>query len=161
MPHAPRRGIGARTRQRHLAAAALAALVVRRGKGNVALHMRRVNGLGDQPRLACARCRTPPGGALARAPGSGTLPPSCNNIMTQKTNKSKQFSDFFLKKSENKLNKFHNNCLIYIEFPASRCYIVSVPRVDHGVKNGETVMNGQMLNYLPGEGVLRLSLIHI
>ena len=76
--------------------------------------------------------------------------------MTQKTNKSKQFSDFFLKKSENKLNKFHNNCLIYIEIPASRCYIVFVPRVDHGVKNGETVMDGQMLNYLPGEGVLRI-----
>ena len=55
--------------------AALAALVVRRGKGNVALLVRRTDGLADQPSLACARCRTPPGGALARAPGSGTLPP--------------------------------------------------------------------------------------
>ena len=55
--------------------AALAALVVRRGKGNVALLVRRASGFADQPRLACARCRTPPGGALARAPGSGTLPP--------------------------------------------------------------------------------------
>ena len=55
--------------------AALTALVVRRVKGNVALHMRRVNGLGDQPMLASVSRRTPPGGALACAPGSGTLPP--------------------------------------------------------------------------------------
>ena len=56
--------------------APLAALVVRRGKGNVALLVRHASGFADQPRLACARCRTPPGGALARAPGSGTLPPA-------------------------------------------------------------------------------------
>ena len=36
-PRAPRRGIGVRTRQRHLAAAALAALIVRRVKGGTAL----------------------------------------------------------------------------------------------------------------------------
>ena len=40
-----------------------------------ALIVRRVNGLGDQPRLACTSSRTPPEGALACAPGSGTLPP--------------------------------------------------------------------------------------
>ena len=55
-PHAPRRGIGVRTRQRHLAA--------------------RVNGFADQPMLACASRRAPPEGALACAPGSGTLPPA-------------------------------------------------------------------------------------
>ena len=53
-PHAPRRGIGVRTRQRHLAAAALTALVVRRVKGGTTLLMYRVNGLGDQPMPASA-----------------------------------------------------------------------------------------------------------
>ena len=55
--------------------AALAALVVRRGKGNVALLVRRASGFADQPRLASASRRTPSVGALACAPGSGTLPP--------------------------------------------------------------------------------------
>ena len=55
--------------------AALTALIVRRVKDGVVLLMRRVNGLGDQPRLACTSSRTPPEGALACAPGSGTLPP--------------------------------------------------------------------------------------
>ena len=54
--------------------AALTALVVRRVKDGVVLLMRRVNGLGDQPRLACTSSRTPPEGALACAPGSDTLP---------------------------------------------------------------------------------------
>ena len=40
-----------------------------------ALIVRRVNGHGDQPMLTCASRRTPPEGALACAPGSGTLPP--------------------------------------------------------------------------------------
>ena len=62
--------------------AALTALIVRRVKGNVALHMRRVNGLGAQPRPASVSRRTPPEGALAYAPGSGTLPPPCRlNIL--------------------------------------------------------------------------------
>ena len=42
-----------------------------------ALVVRRENGLGDQPMFASARRRTPPVGALACAPGSGTLPPGC------------------------------------------------------------------------------------
>ncbi|WP_302454849.1 hypothetical protein, partial [Victivallis vadensis] len=46
--------------------AALTALVVRRG-----------NGHGGQPMLACTSSRTPPVGALACVPGSGTLPPAC------------------------------------------------------------------------------------
>ena len=46
--------------------AALTALVVRRG-----------NGHGGQPMLACTSSRTPPGGALACALGSGILPPAC------------------------------------------------------------------------------------
>ena len=54
--------------------AALTALVVRRVKGDVTLFIHCVNGLVDQPRLACASRRTPPGGALACALGSGTLP---------------------------------------------------------------------------------------
>ncbi len=54
--------------------AALTALIVRRVKGSMALLMYRIDGLGDQPQLACTSRRTPPGGALARAPGSGTLP---------------------------------------------------------------------------------------
>ena len=41
-----------------------------------ALIVRRVNGHGDQPMLACASRRTPPEGALACAPGSGILPPA-------------------------------------------------------------------------------------
>ena len=41
-----------------------------------ALIVRRVNGHGDQPRLACTSSRAPPEGALACAPGSGTLPPT-------------------------------------------------------------------------------------
>ena len=60
--------------------AALTALVVRRVKDGVVLLMRRVNGLGDQPRLACTSSRTPPEGALACAPGSGTLPPPCRPL---------------------------------------------------------------------------------
>ena len=32
-------------------------------------------GFAEQPRLACTSRRTPPGGALACVPGSGTLPP--------------------------------------------------------------------------------------
>ena len=48
--------------------------VVRRVNGDVALLICHVNSLGDQPRLACSSSRTPPGGALACAPGSGTLP---------------------------------------------------------------------------------------
>ena len=54
--------------------AALTALVVRRVKGSMALLMYRIDGLGDQPQLACTSRRTPPGGALAGALGSGTLP---------------------------------------------------------------------------------------
>ena len=41
-----------------------------------ALIVRRVNGHGDQPMPACTSSRAPPEGALARAPGSGTLPPA-------------------------------------------------------------------------------------
>ena len=74
-PHALRRGIGVRTRQRHLAAAALTALVVRRVNGDVALFVRLVNGFADRPRPACTGSPQPPVGALACAPGSGTLPP--------------------------------------------------------------------------------------
>ena len=40
-----------------------------------ALVVRRINGNGDQPILACTSSRTPPVGALACAPGRGTLPP--------------------------------------------------------------------------------------
>ena len=36
-----------------------------------------INGFADQPMLACTSPRTPPGGALAGAPGSDTLPPPC------------------------------------------------------------------------------------
>ena len=54
--------------------AALTALIVRRVKGSMALLMYRIDGLGDQPQLACTSRRTPPGGALAGALGSGTLP---------------------------------------------------------------------------------------
>ena len=56
--------------------AALTALVVRRENGNVALLVCRGNGLVDQPRLACTSRRTPSVGALACAPGGGTLPPA-------------------------------------------------------------------------------------
>ena len=42
-----------RTRQRHLAAAALTALVVRRVNGDVTLFVRRVNGFADRPMPAC------------------------------------------------------------------------------------------------------------
>ena len=45
-----------------------------------ALVVRRENGLGDQPMFASARRRTPPVGALACAPGSGTLPPPCRHL---------------------------------------------------------------------------------
>ena len=55
--------------------AALTALVVRHVNGNVALLVRRVDGFVDQPRLASTSRRTPPVGALACAPGRGTLPP--------------------------------------------------------------------------------------
>ena len=55
--------------------AALTALVVRRVKGDVALSMYRVSGLGDQPKLACTSRRATPKG-VERAPGSGTLPPA-------------------------------------------------------------------------------------
>ena len=55
--------------------AALTALVVRRVKGHLALLIHRVNSFEDQPMLACTSRRTPPGGALACALGSGTLPP--------------------------------------------------------------------------------------
>ena len=54
--------------------AALTALVVRRVKGDVALPMYRVSGLGDQPIPASASRRATPKG-VERAPGSGTLPP--------------------------------------------------------------------------------------
>ena len=58
--------------------AALTALIVRRVKGDIALSMRRIkgdaallmhciNGFADQPWLASASRRTPPGGALACA----------------------------------------------------------------------------------------------
>ena len=58
-PHAPRRGIGGRTRQRHLAARAYCA----------------PRKWSWRPITACLTSRrTPPGGALAGAPGSGTLP---------------------------------------------------------------------------------------
>ena len=40
-----------------------------------ALIVRRVNGHGDQPMLACTSSRAPPKGALACVPGRGTLPP--------------------------------------------------------------------------------------
>ena len=56
--------------------AALTALVVRHENGNVALLVCRGNGLVDQPRLACTSRRTPSVGALACAPGGGTLPPA-------------------------------------------------------------------------------------
>ena len=66
--------------------AALTALIVRRVKGDIALSMRRIkgdaallmhciNGFADQPWLASASRRTPPGGALACALGGGILPP--------------------------------------------------------------------------------------
>ena len=59
-PHAPRRGIGGRTRQRHLAARAYCA----------------PRKWSWRPITACLTSRrTPPGGALAGAPGGGTLPP--------------------------------------------------------------------------------------
>ena len=68
-PHAPRRGIGRRTRQRHLVAAALTALIVRR-----------VSGHGGQPMPACTSRRATPKG-VERAPGSGTLPPAAISIL--------------------------------------------------------------------------------
>ena len=46
-----------------------------------ALIVRRVNGLGDQPRPASVSSRAPPEGALARAPGGGTLPLNILGIM--------------------------------------------------------------------------------
>ena len=55
--------------------AALTALVVRRVKGDVALPMYRVSGLGDQPKLACTSRRATPKG-VERTLGSGTLPPA-------------------------------------------------------------------------------------
>ena len=64
-PHAPRRGIGVRTRRRHLAAAALTALVVRR-----------VSGYENRPSPACASRRATLKG-VERAPGSGLLLPPC------------------------------------------------------------------------------------
>ena len=56
--------------------AALTALIVRRVKGSSALAVRRVSGYENRPSPACASRRTPPGGALACASGSGTLPPA-------------------------------------------------------------------------------------
>ena len=70
-PHAPRRGIGVRTRQRHLAARAC----VRRVSGDAALFMYCISGDTDRPCFARASRRTPPGGALACALGGGILPP--------------------------------------------------------------------------------------
>ncbi len=76
-PHAPRRGIGVRTRQRHLAA-------VRGACRACCAPRKRDCGLICAPRKWLCRptdalpvlvVRTPPGGALACAPGSGTLPP--------------------------------------------------------------------------------------
>ena len=55
--------------------AALTALVVHRVKGDVALPMYRVSGLGDQPKLACTSRRATPKG-VERTLGSGTLPPA-------------------------------------------------------------------------------------
>ena len=55
--------------------AALAALVVRRVKGDVALFVRRGNGHGGQPMPASTSRRATPKG-VERAPGSGTLPPA-------------------------------------------------------------------------------------
>ncbi|WP_302812808.1 hypothetical protein, partial [Victivallis vadensis] len=46
-----------------------------------ALIVRRVNGLGDQPGPASVSSRAPPEGALARAPGGGTLPLNILGIM--------------------------------------------------------------------------------
>ena len=43
-----------------------------------------INGFADQPRLASVSRRTPPGGALACAPGSGTLPPPCRRTGKKK-----------------------------------------------------------------------------
>ena len=93
-PHAPRRGIGVRTRQQHLAAVpALIALVVRRVNSGVALFVRRINGFADRPRPACAgRPHAPRRGIgvrtrqrhLAAAPGSGTLPPPCRHLAAKK-----------------------------------------------------------------------------
>ena len=60
-PHAPRRGIGVRTRQRHLAARACCAPHKWLCRPTAALPV--------------PAARTPPVGALACAPGSGTLPP--------------------------------------------------------------------------------------
>ena len=40
-----------------------------------ALIVHRINGHGDQPMPACTSSRAPPEGALACAPGGGTLPP--------------------------------------------------------------------------------------
>ncbi|WP_419646684.1 hypothetical protein, partial [Victivallis vadensis] len=58
--------------------AALTALIVRRVNGDSAL-LYCINGFADQPMLACTSSRTPPVGALACVPGSGTLP----HIITQ------------------------------------------------------------------------------
>ena len=78
-PHAPRRGIGVRTRQRHLAA-------VRGACRACCAPRKRDCGLICAPRKWLCRptdalpvlvARTPPGGALAGALGSGTLPPPC------------------------------------------------------------------------------------
>ena len=78
-PHAPRRGIGVRTRQRHLAARACCAP----HKWPLGL-LYCVNGFADRPRPACTgRPHAPRRGIgvrtrqrhLAAAPGSGTLPP--------------------------------------------------------------------------------------
>ena len=55
--------------------AALTALVVRRINGDVTLFVRLVNGFATDQGLPVPAARTPPVGALACAPGSGTLPP--------------------------------------------------------------------------------------
>ena len=68
-PRAPRRGIGVRTRQRHLAARACCA--PRKWRfGLIILY----NGFANQPSLACTGRRATPKG-VERALGSGTLPP--------------------------------------------------------------------------------------
>ncbi|WP_419647142.1 hypothetical protein, partial [Victivallis vadensis] len=61
-------------------AAALTTLIVRRVNGDSAL-LHCINGFADQPMLACTSSRTPPEGALACAPGGGTLPPALWHLL--------------------------------------------------------------------------------
>ena len=77
-PHAPRRGIGVRTRQRHLAAvrgACRACCAPRKRDCGLICAPRKRFGRACQS-LACASRRATPKG-VERAPGSGTLPPLC------------------------------------------------------------------------------------